>query len=159
VLDFYGAELERDGIDDSLVFVSRADSIAVSAAFAARNGLALGDTVPLVTVQGRQDFVARGLLAADIRGLGVVGDLALMDLYAAQRGLGREHRVDRIDIALAPGTDVEQTAEALRGVLGGGVVVERPATRGVAVDQMLVSFRLMTAFLSLIALAAAAFLV
>src|SRR5262249_14368278 len=40
-----------------------------------------------------------------------------------------------------------------------GVVVERPATRGVAVDQMLVSFRLMTAFLSLIALAAAAFLV
>src|SRR5439155_20573166 len=46
-----------------------------------------------------------------------------------------------------------------RAGLGAAVVVERPATRGAAVDQMLVSFRLMTVFLSLIALAAAAFLV
>jgi putative ABC transport system permease protein len=156
---FYDSALQGDVVDDPVMFVAQPDSLAVDAEFASRNGVRLGSQLSLVTVHGRRDFVVRGLLRAGDLGGALGGNVGLMDINAAQRAFGKVGRVDRIDLRLADGVDTAVTAPRLRELVGGAAAVERPGTRGANVEQMLLSFRLMTIFLRVIALFAAGFLV
>src|SRR5919198_2891221 len=82
----YGAIPE---LDDPLLFVSHADSVVLSRAFAARRALTPNDRIPLMTPAGRRDFTLRGLLepAGVARAYG--GNVALMDLYGAEAPFNR----------------------------------------------------------------------
>src|SRR5687768_247283 len=51
-------------LEDPLLFLARPDSIIVSEAFATRNGLKIGSSVPLETMEGRKGFTVRGILRA-----------------------------------------------------------------------------------------------
>jgi len=96
------------------VFLSQAaaDWLQVSA------GDAFGVQVGLVQVKLR--------VAGILRGAGPRQRLGVMDIAGAQWHLGRLGILNRIDLRVRPGADVDELAARLRRVLPAGVVVERP---------------------------------
>ncbi len=76
-------------IDDPLVFLAQPDSIMVSKRFAETNGLSVGSTLPLGTVGGEKRFTVRGIMKATGLATAFGGNLAVMDIYAAQKMFGR----------------------------------------------------------------------
>ena len=146
-------------IDDPLVFLAQPDSLMVTAAFAERNRLSVNDRVALETVDGRKEFVVRGVLKSGGMSSAFGGNIAIMDIYAAQHVFGRGRRFDRIDIALAPGVTVEAGGQALRAALGTGFEVQTPAARGQSFSSLLRIYRLMLRFSSVAALVIGMFII
>src|SRR5579885_538090 len=97
-------DLEGDeAIDDPLVFLAQPDSLIVTKTFAGEHGLALNSKIPMKTMQGEQVFVVRGIMKPGGLASAFGGNLAVMDIYSAQKIFGRGRRFDRIDIALEEG--------------------------------------------------------
>src|SRR5690242_1312234 len=85
-------------IDDPLVFLAQPDSLLITKEFAERNGLTVGTKIPLYTIQGEKQFTIRGIMRSEGMAQAFGGNLAIMDIYAAQQVLGRGRRFDRIDL-------------------------------------------------------------
>ena len=91
-------------IDDPLVFLAQPDSLIVTREFAARNGLAIGSRrCPMRTMEGEKQFTVRGIMKSGGLTQAFGGNLAVMDIYAAQMVFGRGRTFDRIDLALKDG--------------------------------------------------------
>ncbi len=118
-----------------------------------------GARVPLETADGRKDFVVRGVLKSGGLSSAFGGNIAVMDIYAAQHVFGRGRRFDRIDIALAPGVALQDAQEALRRELGPGFQVQTPASRGQSFQSLLRIYRLMLRFSSVAALVIGMFII
>jgi putative ABC transport system permease protein len=146
-------------IEDPLVFLAQPDSLMVTSDFARRNRLSANDRVPLETVDGRKDFVVRGLLSAGGLSSAFGGNIAIMDIYAAQHVFGRGRKFDRIDIALAPGISIADGERVLREELGPGFQVQTPATRGQGFESLLRIYRIMLRFSSVAALVIGMFII
>jgi putative ABC transport system permease protein len=146
-------------VEDPLVFLAQADSIVVTRAFAAARSLELDGTFPVMAVAGRRTLTVRGLL--DARGIARAygSGLGIMDIFAAQRLLGKDGRFDRIDVVLAAGVTPEAAASALAERLPTGLTVERPEQRGQQVEAMLRAFQSMLGATSGIALMVAMFVI
>jgi putative ABC transport system permease protein len=127
--------------------------------YARKSGLAVGDSIRLVTPTGPRRFTVRGLLAEAGVARGVEGQVAILDIAAAQLAFGKLGRLDRVDLVLGPGADPDAVAAALRQRLPGWVSVSRPAARSAQVEQMLAAFQLNLSVLSLVALFVGIFLV
>ena len=84
-------------IDDPLVFLAQPDSIIVTKEFAERNGLSVGSRLTLSTMVGDKAFTVRGIMRSGGLTSAFGGNLAVMDIYAAQQVFGRGRRFDRID--------------------------------------------------------------
>ena len=153
------AEGDEAMLDDPLVFLAQPDSLMIGAAFAERNGLRLGSRVPLDTIDGPKDFVVRGILRAGGMSQAFGGNLAVMDIYAAQHVFGRGRKFDRIDMALVPGADPARTQAALQTMLGAGFEVQSPATRGQGFESLVRVYRFMLHFSSAFALIVGMFLI
>jgi putative ABC transport system permease protein len=69
--------------------------------------------------------------------------VAVMDLPAAQRLLGRESTVDRVAVDVRDDEDPTIVARRLKAVLGNGATVDAPESRGEEVDKLLFSLRSM----------------
>lgn len=126
----YDLEGSDEAIDDPLVFLAQPDSLIVTKAFAEARGLALNSKIPLRTMQGEQVFTVRGIMKPGGLASAFGGDLAVMDIYAAQKVFGRGPRFDRVDLALEEGVRLEEAAARLRAVLGEVYQVEPPESRG-----------------------------
>lgn len=147
-------------LDDPLVFLAQPDSIMISAPFAERNALRLGSRVPLDTIDGPKDFIVRGILRAGGMSQAFGGNLAVMDIYAAQHVFGRGRKFDRIDLALVPGAgDLARTQAKLQAMLGSGFEVQSPATRGQGFESLVRIYRFMLHFSSAFALIVGMFLI
>src|SRR5918994_1822558 len=85
-------------IDDPLVFLAQPDSIIVTNEFAERNNLRVGDRLSLSTMSGDKAFTVRGIMRSGGLTNAFGGNLAVMDIYAAQQVFGRGRRFDRIDL-------------------------------------------------------------
>src|SRR6476659_4068566 len=72
-------------IDDPLVFLAQPDSIILSKEFAEKSGLGIGSRLPLGTVEGEKRFAVRGIMRASGLASAFGGNLAVMDIYAAQK--------------------------------------------------------------------------
>jgi len=158
IRDHQFAETEF-ALDQALDFIAQADSIALTESFARRLKLAPGGTIMLATSRGRQSFTVRALLkeqgAAKVFG----GSFALMDLPAAQRAIGKEGRLDIVDLTIEEGVAVETVRGRLKERLKGAAEAERPRKRGEQIEQLLTSFRVGLFFVSLIALFVGFFLI
>src|SRR5438132_2680262 len=121
---------EESVIDDPLVFLAQPDSIILSKEFADKNGIAVGARVTLGTAAGPKPFSVRGVMKSTGLTSAFGGNLAIMDIYAAQKMFGRGRKFDRIDIALYEGTALEGATAKLQALLGSGFQVERPSSRG-----------------------------
>jgi len=128
--DLEGSDAAGIGIDDPLIFLAQPDSLMVTKKFADERGLAVNSKLPMRTMQGDQVFVVRGIMKPGGLASAFGGDLAIMDIYAAQKMFGRGRKFDRIDIALEEGTRLENATSKLQALLGSGFQVEPPSSRG-----------------------------
>ncbi len=125
--DFEGTDT---AIEDPLVFLAQADSLMITKTFAEKRGLQSGSRVSMRTMAGDETFTVRGIMKPGGLANAFGGDLAVMDIYAAQKMLGRGRKFDRVDLALEDGVTLDQAEARLQQVLGPGFQVEPPSTRG-----------------------------
>lgn len=144
---------------DPLPFLGSPTSVLLGEALAQRHGIKLHDKVALVSANGVQDFEVWGFLKANGVGHAFGGAIGVMYYPALQVAFERGRNLDRIDIAVNPGTDPELVASAIHAKLGAGFSVDRPALRGDRVDKMLTAVRSALLMGSIIALIAAGALV
>lgn len=117
-------------IEDPLVFLAQPDSVIVTRDFARRHGLVTGSMLKLETMEGPKQLTIRGIMQPGGLAGAFGGALAIMDIYAAQKMLGRGRTFDRIDIRIQEGVPLERARQAIRAKLGPGFQVEPPANRG-----------------------------
>jgi putative ABC transport system permease protein len=96
--DYSMASADDAMIDDPLVFLAQPDSIIITDSFAKRNGLAVDSKLPMRTMQGEKRFTVRGIMKSGGLASAFGGNLAVMDIYAAQQMFGRGRQFDRIDL-------------------------------------------------------------
>jgi putative ABC transport system permease protein len=130
----YDLEGTDEAIDDPLVFLAQPDSLLVTKTFAEEQGLKVGSSVPMSTMQGEQVFVVRGVMKAGGLASAFGGNLAVMDIYSAQKVFGRGRKFDRVDVALQDGVALDQGIAKLRAALGNGFQIEPPSSRGEQFD-------------------------
>ena len=139
-------------IDDPLVFLAQPDSLILSKEFADRNHLAVGSRLPLGTVEGEKAFTVRGIMKSSGLTSAFGGNLAIMDIYAAQKMFGRGRTFDRIDLAVKPGTTLAECERELGALLGPAFDIQPPAGRGQQFEAMLAGYSMMVSISSAFAL-------
>ncbi len=150
---------EDSPVEDPLVFLAQPDSLIVSRDFAARNKMKTGDALPMRTMDGEKRFTVRGIVQSGGLASAFGGNLAVMDIYAAQKVFGRGRKFDRIDLAVNEGVTVQQCQTALRKLLGPGFAVEPPSSRGQQFESMLRVYSLSMDVSSLFALLIGMFII
>lgn len=146
-------------IDDPLVFLAQPDSIIITRELAAKLHLAVNGTLPLATALGERRFTVRGIMKSTGLTTAFGGNLAIMDIYAAQKMFGRGRRFDRIDLAVKEGRSIPECERELEAMLGPGFQVEPPSARGQQFESMLTSYSLMIEISSLLALLIGMFII
>ncbi len=106
----------------------------------------------MTTAAGEQTFVVRGIMRSGGLASAFGGNLAVMDIYAAQLMFQRGRRFDRIDVAVSDGHTVEEAQSALQALLGSGFQIEPPAARGAQFESMLDVYSTAMNILSMFAL-------
>jgi putative ABC transport system permease protein len=127
----------------------------LSPAAAARLGLAKGARLRLFAGSGVRDFRVAGVLA----GLRDAGELAVIDIAAAQESFARVGRLSRVDLRLAPGADAQAVRHGIAKGLPPGVVVAPPTSVSQRAATISRAYRVNLDALALVALATGAFLV
>jgi putative ABC transport system permease protein len=128
---------QQETVEDPLVFLAQPDSLVVSREFAARNGLDLNSRPVMWTMDGPKQFTIRGLMRSGGLASAFGGNLAVMDIYAAQKVFGRGRKFDRIDVAVQEGVTVEQCRTAIERRVGPAFEVRPPAGRSQQFDFMM----------------------
>lgn len=144
---------------DQLGFLNATHNILLGREVAQRLGLKVHDKLRIGVAGGVQEFEIWGLVQVDGGGRAFGGSIALMYYPAMQAAFARADNIDRIDVAIAPGTTVEQATAALQRHLGDELTVQPPAERGARLKKMLLSIRVGLIMASLSALLAGAYLV
>ena len=139
-------------IDDPLVFLAQPDSIILTTEFANKASFKAGDPVPLGTALGVRRFIVRGIMKSSGLASAFGGNLAIMDIYAAQKMFGRGRTFDRIDLAVKPGHTIAEAQQELRQLLGPGFQVDPPSGRGQQFEAMTAAYSMMVGISSLFAL-------
>ncbi len=131
----------------------------VSELLAEELGLRVGETIRLSTPKGVDTFTVHGLLRTEGLAKAFGGRLAVMDLAAAQRQLGKEDRVDQIDVVLEADASPAVISDRLTAALPPTLSVAPPAQRAVQYQAILASFQAMLTGLSLLCLVAGLFII
>lgn len=147
------------GFDAALDFIAQPDSIAVTESLSRRLGLSIGSRITLSTSRGVRDFTVRGLLKEQGTATAFGGNFALMDLPVAQITLGKEGKLDGVDLTVEERSKIETVKRRLQERVNGAAQVQRPDERGEQIESLLTSFRVGLFFVSLIALFVAFFLI
>src|SRR5881409_1346285 len=146
-------------IDDPLVFLAQPDSLMVTTEFAERNHLAVNSKVQLATIEGNREFTIRGLMSSAGMTRAFGGNLAVMDIYAAQQILGRGRRFDRIDVRAKERVTIDDGQAALKAALGPAFDVDPPSARGRHFEALLQSYSKAMMISSLFALMVGMFII
>jgi putative ABC transport system permease protein len=125
-----------DDIDDPLVFLAQPDSLMVTDTYARENHLGIGAKVPMSTMDGRKLFTIRGVMKSGGLTSAFGGNLAVMDVYAAQKVFGRGRKFDRIDLAVKDGANPGNVQAKLQALLGSGFQVQEPSARAQQFDSI-----------------------
>jgi putative ABC transport system permease protein len=157
--DYAFDQADDDIIDDPLAFLAQPDSLIITQEFAGRHRLHNGDRLQLSTAQGPRLFTVRGILKAGGLAAAFGGDLAIMDIYAAQQVFGRGRRFDRIDVGLSEGVSIARGRAALRRILGDGFTIESPSTRGEEFESLVRVYSLGIKLSSVLALFTGMFII
>ncbi|MGJ5813570.1 FtsX-like permease family protein [Paludibaculum fermentans] len=157
--DYELEKADESIIDDPLVFLAQPDSVIVSEKFCQRNGLKLNDHLTMRTMEGPKKFTIRGVMQGDGLAAAYGGNLAIMDIYAAQMVFGRGRTFDRIDLSVAEGQQVAQVRKTLQAALGPGLQVDPPNSRGQQFEAMAKIYSVSANISSLFALFIGLFLI
>ncbi|MEO7275589.1 MAG: FtsX-like permease family protein, partial [Vicinamibacterales bacterium] len=157
--DYDVDEREDAVIDDPLVFLAQPDSIILARDFAGRNRVAVGDRIAFGTADGPRQFTVRGLMQSGGLASAFGGNIAIVDVYAAQRMFGRGRTFDRLDLTVQADTPVAACQATLQAVVGPGFQVDPPVTRGQHFESMLAGYSMMMRVSSLFALFVGLFII
>jgi len=132
---------ESADIPDPLLFLAKPDSLLLTRKMAEREGIRIDQKVRVQTVQGIKTLTVRGLLDPEGPAKAAGGDIAIMDVYAAQIAFGKEGRIDRIDVSMLPGETLDGVKERIASALPKGYVIDTPRERSRQVELTLMRFR------------------
>ncbi len=156
----YALEAGDDSfIEDPLVFLAQPDSIMITREFAAENDLQSNSELTLNSMDGPKKFIVRGIMKSSGLTSAFGGNLAIMDVYAAQKIFGRGRRFDRIDLAVQEGLDPAAVQVKLEKVLGAGFQVEPPSSRAKQFESLSSVYGMLANITSLFALFIGMFLI
>ena len=155
----HGSTVSELRTEEFLGLLIDPSSAIVSGKFARPRGLTLGSAFAVNVGDRVVQLKVRGLLEDEGPARVLNGRFVLMDIASAQQALNRFGRVDRVEIRLADGGDIDAAEAAIAGRLPPGLSVQRPARRGRQVEHMLAAFHLNLTALSYIALLVGLFLV
>lgn len=160
-LKLYGEMFDDDGIEvkNPLAFTSKADSVAITRDLAARGGLKEGDKITVFTQSGKQELTVRGFFKTAGAGAVFDGNVAVIDIFAAQAFFGREKRLDRIDITTRPDTNIDEVKSAINAQLPSGVRAERPNLRGKGLENAVTSMHIGITIMSFLAVTIGIFII
>lgn len=134
-----------DEFDNPLEMLDKQRQLVVSDVFAAKYKKAKGDTIDLMTKDGRQPFTLYDVTPAKGPQKAFGGSLAIIDWLDAQEVFGLQGRVDRIDVAISdpegPG-QLAAVAAAIKKQLGDRYEVEPPSARQARQQHLLRSFHM-----------------
>ncbi len=116
----------------------------------------IGSTVTLVINDHKHAYTVRGFIPTSAR---FGGDVAVMDIDAAQRATGKAGRVDRILLKVPDQPGFAEWQQRLLAVLPAGVQLLPQGSETAANRRMLAAFRWNLRILSYIALLVGAFLI
>jgi putative ABC transport system permease protein len=116
----------------------------------------VGGTVTLIINDRKHNYTVRGFLPLSAH---VSGDVAVMDIDAAQQATGKAGRVDRILLKVPDQPSFASWQQKLRSVLPAGVQLLPQGSETEANRRMLAAFRWNLRILSYIALLVGAFLI
>jgi putative ABC transport system permease protein len=143
---------------DPLEFLLDSQTIFLSEVFAKEHSYTLGSTIRLLVNDQVHEFTVRGLLKFEGVAQAMQGNFAMMDIATYQWRFGRVGRLDRIDLLIPEGIDLQGVIHQLSSKLPEGIRVGRPRQRGAQIEHMLTAFQLNLTALSGIALLVALFL-
>jgi putative ABC transport system permease protein len=153
----YGA-MEKTRVFDPLRLIAGSDSILISEALSQRLGVGDGDTLNLIRGAALHRVAVRGVLEGEGVGEAFGGQVAVMDVYTLQTLLGREGWLDRIDVVVEDGLDVESVLAQVQTAVGGVASVRRSAVRDFWVENTLETLRLVVSAMVMIAILVASLL-
>src|SRR5687768_16244475 len=134
-------------------------SVVITEKLAKRRNYQIGGEMRLMIGDRVLPFIVRGYLKDEGPARVLDGNFILMDIAAAQLAFDRLGRVDRIEILLSEGADLDATVETIAARLPPGLSAQRPARRSEQVETMLAAFHSNLTALSWIALIVGLFLV
>ncbi len=137
----YKLSEENADIPDPLLFLARPDSILLTKELADREHIGIDQLIKVETVRGIQSFRVRGLLNPEGPAKVASGNIAIMDYPAAQMAFGKEGRIDRIDVSLLRGEDLDTVRDRIRKALPEGYSVATPEGRTRQVEQLVERFQ------------------
>ncbi len=137
----YSLTDESADIPDPLLFLAKPDSILITREMANREGIRSDQTIHIETVAGVRPFRVRGLLDPEGPAKVMGGSIAIMDIYAAQMAFGKEGRIDRIDVSLLRGMDLETVKKNIATALPEGYRVDTPEGRTKQIEILLSTFQ------------------
>lgn len=117
-------------VEDPLLFVNDPTALLVTRSLATRKKLSVGSAVRVLGADGAVTLNVRGILRDEGPATSFGGQVAVMFLDAAQVAFARGTLVDRIDLALVPGTAVPAAAKRIEQKLAGVARVEKPEQSG-----------------------------
>jgi putative ABC transport system permease protein len=155
----YSLAEESADIPDPLLFLAKPDSILITKAMAEREGIRIDQRMQVETVQGTRTFRVRGILNPEGPAKVMGGNLALMDIYAAQMAFGKVGRIDRVDVSLLRGEKLGAVQQRIRAALPEGYTVETPAGRTRQIEGMLSKFQTGLNLISIFAIVVGMYLI
>lgn len=142
-------------LEDELAFLNQSDSILLTRDFARKRRLGVGSAFLLETPHGRRSFTLRGLLDPEGVARAYGGNLAVMDLFAAEAAFTRAGYVNRVDVVLDSGEDLAGAAAAIESSLPPGLRVEMPAQRKADIQRAMQSLNVLLQSVGMVVLLAA----
>jgi putative ABC transport system permease protein len=141
-------------------FMVTADTVLISAAMAARYGLAVGGPLAIRNGGETHTLVIAGLLEpADDLSRRALDGLLIADISVAQEVLGKVGKLDRIDLLLTPGAEGDAELAQIQALLPPSARVDASSARSGTVGEMTAAFSLNLTALSLLALVVGMFLI
>ena len=144
-----GLDVERGAFLDLLI---EPDAVVIPGRLAGDLAVEVGDTVRFLIANRPSEFTVRAILRDTGVAAAFDGRIVFMDIAAAQWALGRLGSIDRIEIQLDPGVDVETVAERIRVQLPPSVIVYTPEDSVAETSKITRAFRYNLTALSYIAL-------
>ncbi len=134
-------------------------SVVITEKLARRRGFTIGGEIQLMIGDRVGSYIVRGLLKDEGPARVLDGNFMLMDIAAAQLAFDRMGRIDRLDVLLPDGADLDASLAAIAKRVPPGLTAQRPGRRGEQVETMLAAFHTNLTALSWIALIVGLFLV
>lgn len=142
-----------------LEILTSEQSVVITERLATRREFTIGTPITLMIGDRVLPFVVRGILKNEGPARVLDGNFMLMDIAAAQLAFDRLGRVDRLDVLLPEGADLNASVASIASRLPAGLSAQRPSRRGEQVETMLEAFHTNLTAMSWIALVVGLFLV